>query len=312
MKTMTAALTAALALAAQSAWATDYARHRGLSLSAPARTEQTWTCTKTLTQGTLTVRGYLVKESRSGEIEIKGEFTAADGRTAAFKDSGKAHPDSASDIYYGNNSTLVVGGYETPSFGSLTLTNSNVIALALEGAATPGTSVTEIRFDDLSCERPNVSPRSSPAASSTRRGASSSTLSPSPSTSSAGWGRARSPWSSARATSASAAATASSTARPTGRSSAFTARIARSFVPSASSGPSSSSRCRSRRRSKPSPSKSSMARRRSRQRRSTRRSRLDGHLAAGMEAGMTDGYARLDELVASLLGGAAAEAARLA
>jgi hypothetical protein len=37
----------------------------------------------------------------------------------------------------------------------------------------------------------------------------------------------------------------------------------------------------------------------------------DGHLAGGrMEAGMTDGYSRLDELLAALQGGAAAEAAR--
>jgi uncharacterized protein YndB with AHSA1/START domain len=37
----------------------------------------------------------------------------------------------------------------------------------------------------------------------------------------------------------------------------------------------------------------------------------DGHLASGrMEVGMTEGYARLDELLASLGGGAAAEAAR--
>jgi uncharacterized protein YndB with AHSA1/START domain len=36
----------------------------------------------------------------------------------------------------------------------------------------------------------------------------------------------------------------------------------------------------------------------------------DGHLAHGMEAGMTEGYARLDELLASQLGGAAAVEAR--
>ena len=35
----------------------------------------------------------------------------------------------------------------------------------------------------------------------------------------------------------------------------------------------------------------------------------DGHLAHGMEAGMTDGYARLDELLAEILGGASAGAA---
>ena len=35
----------------------------------------------------------------------------------------------------------------------------------------------------------------------------------------------------------------------------------------------------------------------------------DGHLAHGMEAGMTDGYARLDELLASMLRGGAVEAA---
>jgi len=33
----------------------------------------------------------------------------------------------------------------------------------------------------------------------------------------------------------------------------------------------------------------------------------DGHLAHGMEAGMTDGYALLDELLAAMLGGSAAE-----
>jgi uncharacterized protein YndB with AHSA1/START domain len=36
----------------------------------------------------------------------------------------------------------------------------------------------------------------------------------------------------------------------------------------------------------------------------------DGHLAHGMEAGMTEGYARLDELLASLLGGGPAAEAR--
>ncbi|HXN32600.1 MAG TPA: SRPBCC domain-containing protein, partial [Polyangiaceae bacterium] len=37
----------------------------------------------------------------------------------------------------------------------------------------------------------------------------------------------------------------------------------------------------------------------------------DGHLAHGMEAGMTDGYALLDELLAAMLGGgASAEAPR--
>jgi uncharacterized protein YndB with AHSA1/START domain len=37
----------------------------------------------------------------------------------------------------------------------------------------------------------------------------------------------------------------------------------------------------------------------------------DGHLAHGMEAGMTDGYAQLDELLAAMLGaGAPAEAAQ--
>lgn len=35
----------------------------------------------------------------------------------------------------------------------------------------------------------------------------------------------------------------------------------------------------------------------------------DGHLAHGMEAGMTDGYARLDDLLATMLGGPSAEAA---
>jgi uncharacterized protein YndB with AHSA1/START domain len=35
----------------------------------------------------------------------------------------------------------------------------------------------------------------------------------------------------------------------------------------------------------------------------------DGHLAHGMEAGMTDGYALLDELLAAILGGGAAAAA---
>jgi uncharacterized protein YndB with AHSA1/START domain len=35
----------------------------------------------------------------------------------------------------------------------------------------------------------------------------------------------------------------------------------------------------------------------------------DGHLAHGMEAGMTEGYARLDELLADILGGASAGAA---
>jgi uncharacterized protein YndB with AHSA1/START domain len=35
----------------------------------------------------------------------------------------------------------------------------------------------------------------------------------------------------------------------------------------------------------------------------------DGHLAHGMEAGMTDGYARLDELLAEMASGHAAEAA---
>jgi len=35
----------------------------------------------------------------------------------------------------------------------------------------------------------------------------------------------------------------------------------------------------------------------------------DGHLAHGMEAGMTDGYALLDELLAAMLGGDAAEVA---
>jgi uncharacterized protein YndB with AHSA1/START domain len=36
----------------------------------------------------------------------------------------------------------------------------------------------------------------------------------------------------------------------------------------------------------------------------------DGHLAHGMEAGMTEGYARLDELLALLLGGGAVAEAR--
>ena len=36
----------------------------------------------------------------------------------------------------------------------------------------------------------------------------------------------------------------------------------------------------------------------------------DGHLAHGMEAGMTEGYARLDELLVSLLGGGATAEAR--
>jgi uncharacterized protein YndB with AHSA1/START domain len=36
----------------------------------------------------------------------------------------------------------------------------------------------------------------------------------------------------------------------------------------------------------------------------------DGHLAHGMEAGMTDGYAQLDELLAAMLGGGVAAATR--